>query len=510
MLGSECNGLLSNALARTKMPTKDTMKEGDTIMAKWPGSTLYYDAQVLKVTDDLVTVVFGEGTEEVIPFKYVYVKLIAVRKSFGKYFGFFRPFSPPKMHLKSRQESSRSLKLLVLVQNHQVADQDQDQEAEQDYLLKISHQPAHRDYLLKKSHQPAHQDYLPEENSPTRTSRSRQRSKSPARKSTPSRSSSRSRSNVKTEAKESSPKTRKKSMEETKSKISDETPKHLNSKVVQRKLTPTRSSSRIAALKKPDEEFVVINFTRFMVSSVAFAALLAFVLHIKSYWADESEWSPDGNTDDFEAILDIFEDEDDIENQRSCNELEHGCPLTDYFYGREYFPRFMSDSYDVKVLAMRIQTITWVVMILEVALVDLYAAKEIKSANPSVVLMAIFQISYVVSMLYYEKHRFRTDPSDPRVSHLETIVTGKGKNLLVSGWWGWVCHPNYFGEFLVNLCFSIICGYNHLFPHIMFIFTIYNLLIRSYADDKACAEKYGTAWQKYRQQTKYRIIPYVW
>ncbi|KAG1705492.1 hypothetical protein GQR58_003870 [Nymphon striatum] len=30
---------------------------------------------------------------------------------------------------------------------------------------------------------------------------------------------------------------------------------------------------------------------------------------------------------DFEAILDIFEDEEDIENQRSCNELEHGADV---------------------------------------------------------------------------------------------------------------------------------------------------------------------------------------
>ncbi|KAG1714466.1 Lamin-B receptor [Nymphon striatum] len=246
-------------------------------MAKWPGSTHYYDAQVLKVTDDLVTVIFGEGTKEVIPFKFVYL-----------------------------QKSKNLVPLL-------------------DLNLRLG-------------------DF---ERVPVVTGT---RSKSPSRR-------LRSRSGTRLSAKEKSPtRTTRLSAEEKRNGF----------------LITVIAVLAIGALNYfgiLSPKFVVINFTRFMVFSVA------FVLYIKSYWADESELNPDGNT---------------------------GCPLTYYFYGREYTPRFISELYDLKVVALRIACITWIVMILQIALVELYAAKEIKLINPSVVLLAMFQILCVGGMLYYE------------------------------------------------------------------------------------------------------------
>lgn len=41
---------------------------------------------------------------------------------------------------------------------------------------------------------------------------------------------------------------------------------------------------------------------------------------------------------------------------------------------------------------------------------------------------------------------------------LKTIPTATGKSLLVSGWWGVVRHPNYLGDLLMALAWSLPCG----------------------------------------------------
>lgn len=46
----------------------------------------------------------------------------------------------------------------------------------------------------------------------------------------------------------------------------------------------------------------------------------------------------------------------------------------------------------------------------------------------------------------------------PHCSGLETIATATGKRLLVSGWWGLVRHPNYLGDLLMALAWSLPCG----------------------------------------------------
>lgn len=43
-------------------------------------------------------------------------------------------------------------------------------------------------------------------------------------------------------------------------------------------------------------------------------------------------------------------------------------------------------------------------------------------------------------------------------SDLETIPTSTGKKLLVSGWWGMCRKPNYFGDILMALSWSLACG----------------------------------------------------
>ena len=41
---------------------------------------------------------------------------------------------------------------------------------------------------------------------------------------------------------------------------------------------------------------------------------------------------------------------------------------------------------------------------------------------------------------------------------LATIPTATGRQLLVSGWWGMVRHPNYLGDLIMALAWSLPCG----------------------------------------------------
>lgn len=41
---------------------------------------------------------------------------------------------------------------------------------------------------------------------------------------------------------------------------------------------------------------------------------------------------------------------------------------------------------------------------------------------------------------------------------LKTIPTATGKSLIVSGLWGFVRHPNYLGDIIMALAWSLSCG----------------------------------------------------
>lgn len=40
---------------------------------------------------------------------------------------------------------------------------------------------------------------------------------------------------------------------------------------------------------------------------------------------------------------------------------------------------------------------------------------------------------------------------------MEILTSASGK-LLISGWWGWIRHPNYLGDILMHWAFVLPCG----------------------------------------------------
>lgn len=82
--------------------------------------------------------------------------------------------------------------------------------------------------------------------------------------------------------------------------------------------------------------------------------------------------------------------------------------------------------------------------------------------------------------------------------------------LLTSGWWGLARHMNYTGDLILSFAYSLACGTTYLFPYFYFIFLFILLVHRCLRDEDRCRNKYGSHWNKYCEQVKYRLIPGIW
>lgn len=109
-----------------------------------------------------------------------------------------------------------------------------------------------------------------------------------------------------------------------------------------------------------------------------------------------------------------------------------------------------------------------------------------------------------------QKNAFRKNPADPKLAHLKTIPTSTGKKLLVSGWWGLVRHPNYLGDLLMALAWSLPCGFRHVLPYFYVIYFAVLLVHREARDERHCRRRYGLAWEQYCRQVPHRILPLVY
>jgi delta14-sterol reductase len=88
------------------------------------------------------------------------------------------------------------------------------------------------------------------------------------------------------------------------------------------------------------------------------------------------------------------------------------------------------------------------------------------------------------------------------------LVAGK---LLYSGFWGIVRKPNYTGDILVALSFSLMCDVSSTPGAYFYPFYLTVLLIhRAMRDDKKCREKYVKEWPEYCKKVPRQLIPYIY
>ncbi|KAI4180142.1 MAG: hypothetical protein LQ348_005251 [Seirophora lacunosa] len=151
-----------------------------------------------------------------------------------------------------------------------------------------------------------------------------------------------------------------------------------------------------------------------------------------------------------------------------------------------------------------------------------------------------------------EKNRFRTNPEDPRIAHLQYMKTKSGSKLLTSGWWGFSRHPNYLGDWIMAWSYSLptaIAGYvvKHGSPvgmfqgdladgqgfssgglakkHVLqgeargwgmaitYFYVLYFAILlihREMRDEEACKRKYGDDWEEYKKKVRWRILPGIY
>jgi len=106
-----------------------------------------------------------------------------------------------------------------------------------------------------------------------------------------------------------------------------------------------------------------------------------------------------------------------------------------------------------------------------------------------------------------EKNNFRNG-HNPR--NLKYLTTESGSKLLISGWWGMSRHPNYFGDLLMALAWSLATGFDTPITYFYPAYFLVLLIHRQIRDDENCHKKYGKDWDKYKKLVPYRIIPYVY
>ncbi|KAM5534977.1 hypothetical protein V8D89_011350 [Ganoderma adspersum] len=114
---------------------------------------------------------------------------------------------------------------------------------------------------------------------------------------------------------------------------------------------------------------------------------------------------------------------------------------------------------------------------------------------------------YIFRAANGEKNDFRNG-RNPK--NLEFMTTERGTKLLTSGWWGRSRHPNYMGDLLMALAWSLPTGFNTPITYFYVIYFAVLLIHRERRDDEACEKKYGKDWHKYKTLVPWRIIPYVY
>lgn len=118
-----------------------------------------------------------------------------------------------------------------------------------------------------------------------------------------------------------------------------------------------------------------------------------------------------------------------------------------------------------------------------------------------------FVIGYVLYRISnLQKDEFRKNPVSPTVPYLETIPTLRGKKLMLSGLWGYVRHPNYLGDIIMQWSIATISLTNDILPYYMAICCTLVLAYRAVRDNKRCQMRYGYAWEQYCSRVKYMIF----
>ncbi|XP_063991267.1 delta(14)-sterol reductase TM7SF2 [Diachasmimorpha longicaudata] len=139
-----------------------------------------------------------------------------------------------------------------------------------------------------------------------------------------------------------------------------------------------------------------------------------------------------------------------------------------------------------------------------------------QNVQKSSYVLAALSFSFFMGYLIYRmsnnlKDEFRRNPYGTGVSNLETILTPRGKKLIVSGLWGQVRHPNYLGDVIMNWSIAGVSLFTHeIIPYYPVLTLTLVLMHRAYRDHVRCKTRYGTAWSQYCCQVRALIFKRIY
>eukprot|EP00002_Diphylleia_rotans_P013337 TRINITY_DN2605_c0_g1_i1.p1 TRINITY_DN2605_c0_g1~~TRINITY_DN2605_c0_g1_i1.p1 ORF type:complete len:391 (-),score=61.15 TRINITY_DN2605_c0_g1_i1:383-1555(-) len=117
--------------------------------------------------------------------------------------------------------------------------------------------------------------------------------------------------------------------------------------------------------------------------------------------------------------------------------------------------------------------------------------------------------SYIFRTANSQKDEYKTKGKNAIIwGEPPKLIAGK---LLYSGFWGIVRKPNYTGDILVAIAFSLMCDPIATPGAYFYPFYLTVLLIhRAMRDDKKCREKYKKDWVEYCKKVPKQMIPYIY
>lgn len=175
--------------------------------------------------------------------------------------------------------------------------------------------------------------------------------------------------------------------------------------------------------------------------------------------------------------------------------LFHGWYVIDGLYNEPAILTTMDITTDGFGFMLSVGDLTWVPFVYSLQ------ARYLAFVPLDLGLLATIGVLAVNGLGYYifrtsngEKNDFRNG-KNPK--NLTFLTTSTGRKLLTSGWWGRSRHPNYFGDLIMALAWSLPTGFNTPITYFYVCYFAVLLVHRQMRDDEACKEKYGKDWDKY-------------
>lgn len=130
-------------------------------------------------------------------------------------------------------------------------------------------------------------------------------------------------------------------------------------------------------------------------------------------------------------------------------------------------------------------------------------------------ILAALAACFITGYLIYrwsnlQKDQFRKNPYSNGFANTDTILTPRGTKLIVSGFWGQLRHPNYFGEIIMMWSLACIELNNDILMQWSAICCTLLLIHRAQRDDSRCRIRYGSAWEQYCLRVKSMIFKRVY